>query len=136
LRHYGLTKPYQVRSARVYRARKGCKEDNGFVERSHRTDDEEFYIPKVLGVYDSGGFLEVGRKWLWYYNVGRGHWGKGMEGRTPFEKAKSLIPWLHPAIAYFPVPLLDNWVDSKFVSQGGTHVQAHHKTCAKKVLEK
>jgi len=52
--------------ARVYRTRRGCKEDNGFGERSHRTDDEEFYIPKVLGVYDSGGFLEVGRKWLWY----------------------------------------------------------------------
>jgi len=42
--------------ARVYRTRKGCKEDNGFVERSHRTDDEEFYIPKVLGFMIVVGF--------------------------------------------------------------------------------
>jgi hypothetical protein len=42
----------------------GRKEDNGRVERSHRTDDEEFYLPCVLSLESVEAFLDAGLGWL------------------------------------------------------------------------
>lgn len=61
---------------------KGKPAQNGRVERSHRTDQEEFYD------YEKSLSLRVFRtkqaEWLRYYNYEREH--QGIENLTPFEK--------------------------------------------------
>ncbi|MEM2001818.1 MAG: hypothetical protein QXT77_04120 [Candidatus Methanomethylicaceae archaeon] len=72
---------------------------NTFVERSHRTDDEEFYA------------LNLGRtttkRTFFTYNFRRPHFGRDMGGRTLMEVLLSLRKDVHPALGAFPVLLLD-----------------------------
>ncbi len=53
------------------------------VERSHRTDDEAFYLPCVLSLDSVEAFWGAGLGWLYDYNYERVYSGYGMEGRTP-----------------------------------------------------
>ena len=118
---------------KLYRIRRGRKEDNGFVERSHRTDDEEFYVPRLKEAGGLSEFMEMAAKWLRYYNVRRRHFGVGMDGMTPLEKLKSLIPWMSEAVALFPVVLLEKVYDSipsYPTAKSGNHVQAHYSRVA------
>jgi transposase InsO family protein len=91
----------------LLRIRKGHSEDNAYVERSHRTDDEEFYIPETLKIPDKENFLFRAFKWLWTYNTKRPHYGQNMNGSTPLEKLLSLMPWINYKICAFPPIILD-----------------------------
>jgi transposase InsO family protein len=56
---------------------------NGKVERSHQTDDQEFYH---LRRYATRTELQRAfARWLWHYNHTRLHTGAGMLGRTPLQ---------------------------------------------------
>ncbi len=56
---------------------------NGKVERSHQTDDQEFYH---LRPYATRAELERAfARWLWHYNHTRLHTGARMQGRTPLQ---------------------------------------------------
>lgn len=56
---------------------------NGKVERSHQTDDQEFYD---LRRYATRAELQRAfARWLWHYNHTRLHTGAGMQGRTPLQ---------------------------------------------------
>lgn len=60
---------------------------NGRVERSHQTDDTEFYNLQRYATR-----LDLRRafgRWLWHYNHGRIHTGTGMRGRTPLQVLRS-----------------------------------------------
>lgn len=60
---------------------------NGKVERTHRTDYEEFYLKDES---DSWEAKQAGLfKYLAYYNNQRPHFGYGMAGKTPLEKLQS-----------------------------------------------
>lgn len=62
-------------------------DQNGKVERVHRTDTEEFYLRD-----DSEDFNQRKirlNKYLIYYNNQRPHWGLGMDGKTPLSKLQS-----------------------------------------------
>ena len=61
----------------------GKKEYNGRVERSHRTDDEEFYIPFLAKMQSEEAFLRKGAGWVYYYNLKRPHLWRGDGGETP-----------------------------------------------------
>ena len=76
--------------AQMVRYPMGRKQYNGRVERSHRTDDEELYRPRILEVGDVRAFLEVAAEWVWFYNMERVHLGRGMEGKTPWEKFQEI----------------------------------------------
>ena len=66
----------------------GQKELNGKVERSHRTDEEEFY--RNLGRVKSLEELrEKGKKWMEFYNFKRRH--SGINKKTPGEFAKERL---------------------------------------------
>jgi hypothetical protein len=54
------------------------------VGRRHRTDDEAFYLPRVLSLDTVESFLGAGLGWLYDDHDARGHSGYGMEGRTPY----------------------------------------------------
>ncbi|NSW76163.1 MAG: transposase, partial [Candidatus Atribacteria bacterium] len=80
---------------------------NTFVERSHRTDDEEFYALNLGKTTTKHTFLSMAQEWILTYNFRRPHFGRGMRGRTPMEVLLSLQNDVHPALGAFPVLLLD-----------------------------
>ena len=96
--------------ATILRIRKGRPNDNAFVERVHRTDDEEFYLLKLREVKNLEDFIQKAFHWNFYYNYARAHSGKGMDGRTPFQKAKEELHTLNPTICCFPPIILDNFL--------------------------
>lgn len=85
--------------------RKGHPEDNAFVERSHQTDDQEFYIPYLLMIKSEKDFLKRGIWWQKIYNLERPHQGLG--NLTPYEKLKSLGYVTGEALCLFPPLILD-----------------------------
>jgi transposase len=85
----------------------GRKGYNGRVERSHRTDDEEFYAPYLLQAPALDPFLALASRWLYVYNVLRPHFGAGMAQRTPFATLRELGYNGDSTIALLPPILLD-----------------------------
>jgi len=85
----------------------GRKGYNGRVERSHRTDDEEFYAPYLLQAYTQGDFLALSYRWLYVYNVLRPHFGAGMDQRPPLVALRHLGYTGNDQIALLPPILLD-----------------------------
>ena len=77
------------------------------MERSHRTDDEEFYAPCLQSIPDVESFLKLSQRWEYVYNVVRPHQGKGMEGQPPLTVLKRLGYDGDERIALFPTILLD-----------------------------
>lgn len=81
-------------------------QENAHVERSHRTDDEEFYIPRLLSIpYKKDFFLEA-MNYLYYYNVVRKH--SSLQRRSPWEHLVTVSPDLDAKIRFVPPILLDN----------------------------
>lgn len=105
-------KYYKPYGAKLARAPKGRKTYQGRVERSHRTDDEEFYIPVLLSIETEEEFLKMAWRWIYWYNTKRPHYGAGMDGKTPLEKLRALGYNFPNEFAAFPPILLD-----KFSSQ-------------------
>jgi len=93
-----------------------AKEGNGFVKRSHRTDDEEFYAIHLPGVTSLKTFLQSAQNWILYFNYRRPHFGKAMKGKTPMAVLKKLHPDFHPAIGAMPVIILDRVAEFIFSS--------------------
>jgi hypothetical protein len=101
-----LYEPWNAQLTRIPLGRKGY---NGRVERSHLTDDEEFYLPMILNWKDTDDLLKSAQAWQYVYNVKRGHFGKGMGGRSPLEKLQSTgYNHIHENFSLFPVLLLDD----------------------------
>lgn len=111
--------------AQLARYPKGRKGYNGRVERSHRTDDEEFYVPLLGKLEDVGSFLVVASGWQAYYNLQRVHSGKGMEGKTPYEKLLELGYTVPEEFMLFPVVLLDG-VSASWQLETGNDLLPHY----------
>ena len=118
-------KYYRPFGARLRRAPKGRKGYQGRVERSHRTDDEEFFLPCLGRMKTVEGFLRGAQRWQYHYNVERPHFGVGMNGESPLAKLRELGWDLPDEFACFPVVLLDE-VAVIWASKGGHHVLAHY----------
>jgi len=91
---------------------KGKKEYQAFVERSHQTDDNEFYIPQIALCKSKEEFLWRAQRWIWYYNTKREH---SVIKTTPFKKLKKHLPWITEWIALFPVIELDKISSSYYL---------------------
>lgn len=70
----------------------GEKELNGKVERSHRTDDEEFYRRQKKRFKDLKELRRKGERWQHFYNKLRRHSGIGR--KTPLEFYRSRLDWI------------------------------------------
>ena len=124
-------------NAELLRIKKGAPQENAYVERVHKSDDSEFYIPRLRGVESVDEFLKLAHRWNVFYNLERPHSGKNMNGNTPFEKAKSLLPTLNTRIALMPPLLLDSLIKDKlFTWDYGENLRDLYKTgeIAEKVL--
>jgi len=78
------------------------------IERSHRSDDEEFLIPFGADMKTQKQFMFRAQKYNDYRNKSRVHSWKGMWNKTP--KEKLLTSWIHNAekILNFKVLYLDS----------------------------
>jgi len=86
----------------------GRKGYNGRVERSHRTDDEEFYRPYLLRMRDPAELLRWAHHWVYFYNALRPHLGRGMEHKPPLTRWQEQGYPGAATIAAMPPPLLDD----------------------------
>ena len=123
-------KYYAPLNAKLNRIPKGKKEYNGRVERSHRTDDEEFYLPFILDVKNEKNFLSKAQGWQYIYNVKRAHFGEKMNGRTPLQKLKECgYYWLNEEFAMFPVLMLDDVSTEIVFNWGGNELLTMYMSC-------
>ncbi|MCM8810536.1 MAG: transposase, partial [Candidatus Omnitrophica bacterium] len=93
-------------NAKLIHIPKGKKEYNAFVERSHQTDDNEFYIPQLDRCESKEEFICRMIRWEWMYNTKRIHLGIGM---TPYQKLCE-SKRLPKQVCLFPVVNLDNMI--------------------------
>lgn len=77
---------FEPLNARLIHIPKGKKEWNAFVDRSHQTDDNEFYIPQLELCQDVQEFFWRAMRWEWVYNTKRTHSTINM---TPIQKLLS-----------------------------------------------
>jgi putative transposase len=122
-----LRKLLKPLGATIHQNHKGQSEENGFVERSHRTDDEEFYIPRLQTIKNQNQFFLEALNWTWYYNTKRGHTGNGMADGTPYQKLQQQYYWIPKDICAFPPLLLDN-ISTNIGPWGGYNLLAHYQT--------
>ena len=120
---------------RLIQNHKGHPEENAHLERSHRTDDDEFYIPRVLKIKSEEDLLDEALGYLYYYNHVREH--SSLSDKTPFAYLKEQMPEVDDRIGYASPLLLDS-VAVKLGPWSGYNVLAHHqkifivtKTCGK-----
>jgi transposase len=102
---------------------KGHAEENAHLERSHRTDDEEFYIPRTLSIASEEQLLTEAMGYLYYYNNLREH--SSLKYQAPYEHLKTLLPELDDNIRYV-VPILLDGVAVDLGPWSGYHVLAQY----------
>ena len=113
--------------------RKGHPEDNPFVERSHQTDDYEFYIPYLLKIKKESDFIRFSAWWTKVYNTLRPH--LELDNLTPYQKLKSLGYDLPLSFCLFPPLILDRCFTLSELVDSQKSVQEHLDYDQKKVKE-
>lgn len=98
-------------------------EENAHLERSHRTDDEEFYIPRILSIQNKQQFYKEALNYIYYYNNVRKH--SSLAGQTPFTYLKKQLPQLDDRIRIVPPIILDK-VSVDLGPWSGYHVLAQY----------
>ncbi len=108
---------------RLIQNHKGHCEENAHLERSHLTDDEEFYIPRVLGIKSEADLLNEATGYIYYYDNLRGH--SSLNYQTPFAYLKSQLPDIDDKIK-FTIPIILDDVSVRLGPWSGYHVLAQH----------
>lgn len=108
---------------RLIQNHKGHCEENAHLERSHRTDDEEFYIPRVFAIRSEEDLLDEALGYIYYYNNVREH--SSLDYQTPFASLKQQLPEIDDIIRYVQPIILDD-VAVKLGPWSGYNVLAHY----------
>lgn len=64
---------------RLIQNHKGHCEENTHLERSHRTDDDEFYIPRAMRIRSDADLLDKALGYIYYSNNLREHFSLGFQ---------------------------------------------------------
>jgi transposase-like protein len=119
----------------------GCKliqnhkkspQENAHLERSHRTDDDEFYIPRILHIKTRETFFTEALNYLYYYNNVRKH--SSLNQKTPYAYLRTQLSELDDTIKIVPPIFLDK-VAVELGAWSGYHVLANYQM-KKKLPEK
>lgn len=113
---------------RLIQNHKGHCEENAHLERSHLTDDEEFYIPRVLHMRNEGDLLDEAMGYIYYYDNVRGH--SPLRYQTPFAHLKSQLPDIDDKIR-LTIPIMLDDVSVRLGPWSGYHVLAQHQKCVR-----
>jgi len=108
---------------RLVQNHKGHCEENAHLERSHRTDDEEFYIPRVMSIKSEADLMDEAMGYIYYYDNLRGHSSLGYQ--TPFAYLKSQLPEIDDRIR-FVIPIMLDKVSVELGPWSGYHVLAQN----------
>jgi len=103
---------------------KGHPEENAHLERSHRTDDEEFYIPRALKMKSEKDLLDEALGYIYYYNNVREH--SSLHYQTPYQYLKKQLPDVDSNIR-FVIPIMLDKVSVEIGSWSGYNVLAQHQ---------
>ena len=87
---------------RLIQNHKGHCEENAHLERSHRTDDDEFYIPQVMNINSVADPLDEAMGYIYYYDNVREH--STINDLTPFAYLKSQLPEIDDRIRFIIPP--------------------------------
>ena len=109
---------------RLIQNHKGHPEENPHIERSHRTDDDEFYIPRVFKIKNEKDLLDEALGYIYYYNNVREH--SSLNDKTPFQHLKEQDPEINDKIRYVQPIILDK-VSVELGSWSGYNVLAHYQ---------
>ena len=124
---------YKITELRKLLSGFGCKliqnhlkhpEENAHLERSHRTDDDEFYIPRILKINSRQEMFTEAFNYMFYYNAVRKH--SGINRETPVQRLFRLEPHLDDRIKFVPPLILDN-ISINLGPWSGYHVLAQHQ---------
>jgi transposase len=108
---------------RLIQNHKGHCEENAHLERSHRTDDDEFYIPRVLEIQSETDLLNEAMSYIYYYDNTREH--SSLDYQTPFSYLKTQLPDIDDKIR-FVIPIMLDKVSVQLGPWSGYNVLAQH----------
>jgi len=108
---------------RLIQNHKGHCEENAHLERSHRTDDDEFYIPRALAIKSETGLLNEAMGYIYYYNNLREH--SSLNYQTPFSYLKTQLPDIDDKMR-FVIPIMLDKVSVELGPWSGYHVLAQN----------
>jgi len=91
---------------RLTQNHKGHPEENAHLERSHRTDDDEFYISRTTAITSEKALLDEAMGYIYYYNNVREH--SALENLAPFDWLKRQAPDIDDNISCVQPILLDS----------------------------
>lgn len=108
----------------IIQNRKKHPEENAHLERSHKTDDDEFYIPRIHTITTYDQFYKEAFNYLYYYNCVRKHSSLGRI--PPFSYLQKTTTAIDDTIKYVPPIFLDE-VSAKLGTWSGYHVLAQYQ---------
>jgi transposase InsO family protein len=108
---------------RMIQNHKGHPEENAHLERSHRTDDDEFYKLRSLRFDSEQHLLDEALHFIYYYNNVREH--SSLDYSTPFAHLKQQYPDINDNIRFFQPFILDD-VSVKLGPWSGYNLLAQH----------
>ena len=79
------------------------------IERSHLSDDLEFFIPRWYSINTKRSFLTEASKYQEYWNFHRQHTWRFMNNLTPIQKAKQLGIYNIWIMSIFPTVILQDF---------------------------
>jgi len=110
---------------------KGHPEENAHLERSHRTDDEEFYIPRVLQIKSEKELLDEALGYIYYYNNVREH--SSLNYQTPYQHLKKELPEVDSNIR-FVIPIMLDKASVQIGRWSGYNVLAQNHAIIKLIF--
>ena len=108
---------------RLIQNHKGHPEENAHLERSHRTDDDEFYKLRALTFHSVDHLLDEATGYIYYYNNVREH--SSLDYQPPFAHLKQQLPDLDDHIRFLQPFMLDD-VSVALGDWSGYNVLAQH----------
>jgi len=97
-------------NAQAYQYHLGNDIKKNLIERSHKTDDTHFYVPRAIYFKDKQSFLQEAAGYYQYFNFIKSHSGIGMRDRTPFEVIKDSGVIKPERLMNFPTMILDDHI--------------------------
>jgi len=117
---------------RLIQNHKGHCEENAHLERSHRTDDDEFYVPRALAIKNEAELLNEAMGYIYYYNNLREH--SSLNYQTPFSYLKTQLPDIDDKMR-FVIPIMLDKVSVELGPRSGYHVLAQHLVSVHNILD-